>query len=323
MSLPAQARQDLLQRRTSLVATHDKLAADADTHDSKCGSVVEGSEADRRCQTAKAEIENRYKQYVDDLERFDTTLTQTIRFYFVHNEEASMRASPSIWYRAASKAVQAIAIANPIAKEAEKVFQNPHKSPLELTSFSQLLPGDVILLNVADLEQHALESLQEREIRLADYRYRLASNFVSGSVFQMPTTLKPASHAITFVKEIDGTMLFLDHTLKGSRILDQKRLLEEYGHRDMHVARPLPVIDAKELWAVASEAARKKKSDYKLVGNGVVCSERCGNVLARAMGRPLTTGRLGPVDITPGDFFVRDGPIGKHFIIMDLKKPER
>ena len=126
------------------------------------------------------------------------------------------------------------------------------------------------------------------------------------------------SHALTFVKEVGGTFLFLDHTSEGTRILDDRTFLAEYGAREMYVARPHAIVDGRALWQEARAAALRPASDYGLLGDDVVCSERAGIAVARVTGTEPDR-RLGPVDITPGDFFDTEGATGKHFSVTRLR----
>ena len=54
----------------------------------------------------------------------------------------------------------------------------------------------------------------------------------------------------------------------------------------------------------------------------VVCSERAGIAVAKATGLDLQTRRLGPIDITPGDFFDAQS-VGKYFVVSPLEPGRR
>ena len=185
------------------------------------------------------------------------------------------------------------------------------------STINDLKPGDIILL-APD------KDMLSRNIPKADRFTRAVNHFAEGKVFQAVKTKKaPASHAVAYVKTVQGKLLFLDHTSVGSRILDEKQFRKKYGHRGMYVARPKAIIDGRELWKVAREAALKKKSDYglfKILGGKAVCSERAGIAVAKAAGKrlPLKGKRLGPVDITPGDFFDNEAN-GKYFLLFPLR----
>jgi hypothetical protein len=180
-------------------------------------------------------------------------------------------------------------------------------------TLDDLHPGDILLIAPDD-------SLTSQGIVRVDPLYRAIDYFSSGHVSEPEVKKGRVSHALAVVRTVNGEILFLDHTGEGSRILNREDYVRKYGQREFYVARPQAKVDGRELWGAAREAALKKNSDYGLFGQNVVCSERAAIAVAKATQLPLQDEhhrlgkRLGPVDITPNDFF--DGEhVGKYFLI--------
>jgi hypothetical protein len=178
-------------------------------------------------------------------------------------------------------------------------------------SLDDLLPGDVLLYAPAKDVSEVIPPL--------DYFYRVASDLANGDIF-LAAERRPApvSHALTFVKEVNGVSLFLDHTSDGSRILDQRELARKYDDRKIYVARPQTVVDGRLLWSAAREAALRNKPFFGVLPGELVCSEQACVAISKATNLQLTNNRLGPVDVTPGDFFDSQA-IGKYFIVSPLE----
>jgi hypothetical protein len=175
---------------------------------------------------------------------------------------------------------------------------------------ADVLPGDILLF-----EPEGWSVI----IPPMDRFYRAAEELARGKVFAaISQEEEPVSHAIAVVKRVNGVTLFLDHTHVGSRILDQKELERLYANRQIYVARPQTVVDGKKLWEVARAAALRRKADFGVTPGKLVCSERSGIAVAKATGLDIKTHRLGPIDITPGDFFDTQS-VGKYFVISPLK----
>jgi hypothetical protein len=177
-------------------------------------------------------------------------------------------------------------------------------------AIADVLPGDILLF-----EPEGWSVI----IPPLDRFYRAAEELARGKVFAAIAQEKePVAHAIAVVKRINGVTLFLDDTHVGSRILDQKQLERLYANRKIYVARPQTVVDGKQLWETASAAALTRKSDFGVSPGKLVCSEKCAIAVAKATGLDLQTHRLGPIDITPGDFFDSQS-VGKYFVVSPLK----
>ncbi len=239
----------------------------------------------------------------------------------VAQENATLARDPAAWLAAAQRQVHA---AVQSSKEWTRGMLraidelSPPEPQYRITRLANLEPGDILLVAPTDPRRDASGASLSAAIQGADFLTRVSSDRASGRALQAARqTVTPASHALTFVRDVDGTFLFLDHTLEGSRVLDDRAFLLKYGARELYVARPNEVVDGRALWSAAREAATQQKSDYGLFGKNVVCSERAGLAVARVTGQ-TPNHRLGPVDITPGDFFDAQGATGKHFTVTRL-----
>jgi len=193
--------------------------------------------------------------------------------------------------------IRAIRVPNPVARP---------------KALDDLNPGDVLLIGPDG-------SAIAWAIKNADPLYRALDYFAAGSVSPPDMKQGQATHVLTFVKRVNGQMLFLDHTMEGSRVLDEAELMRRYGNRLAYIAKPQTKVDGRKLWEAAREAALQKKSDYGVFGKSVVCSERAAIAVARATGQAMDRERhglgvLGPIDITPGDFF-DEKHVGKFFLV--------
>jgi len=179
-------------------------------------------------------------------------------------------------------------------------------------ALKDLRPGDILLIAPDN-------SLTSQAIVRADPFYRAIDYYFGGDVSKPEFKKGPVSHAMTYVKTVNGEMLFLDHTREGSRILNTEEFIKKYGSREMYIARPQAKVDGRELWETSREAALKRKSDYG-VRSANVCSERAAIAVAKATALPLQEehhilGKVFPgIDITPNDFF-DDKHAGKYFLI--------
>ena len=185
---------------------------------------------------------------------------------------------------------------------------NPAARPKAL---DDLRPGDILLIGPDD-------SLIASTIKTADPLYRALDYFVSGNVSAPELKQGKASHVLTFVRKIKDELLFLDHTLEGSRVINEKELMRRYENRLAYIAKPQAKVDGRKLWEAAREAALQQKSDYGVFGSSVVCSERAAIAVAKATGVAMDKEShgfgLGGVDITPSDFF-DEKHIGKFFLV--------
>lgn len=203
------------------------------------------------------------------------------------------------WHNEVATAIKTMRVPNPAARP---------------KALDDLTPGDVLLIGPDS-------SAIAWTIKHADPLYRALDYFAAGSV--SPPEIGPgqATHVLTFVKKVNGEMLFLDHTLEGSRVINEAELNRRYGDRLLYIAKPQAKVDGRKLWEAAREAALQKKSDYGVFGKSVVCSERAAIAVARATGLAMDSERhgagLGPIDITPGDFF-DEKHIGKFFLVSTI-----
>ena len=200
-----------------------------------------------------------------------------------------------------------------LASLEELRLPKPMDKPKDL---ADLMPGDVILL------APSLTFDISHVIPPAEWIYRVATSLASGEA--LATALRPpgeiVSHTAAAVKSVNGHLLFLDHTLEGSRILTKEIFEKKYGTRGIYVARPVLPVDGDKLWQAARKSALREGSDYGVRGENVVCSERIGIVVSKAIGRPLDSQLPGPIDITPADFLDKKRA-GKYFIVSGIENP--
>jgi hypothetical protein len=160
--------------------------------------------------------------------------------------------------------------------------------PLPEKMFSQLQPGDVLL--VAPPDTLTFDAWIGHYIRLFD---KLSS-------WEWKSR---ASHCFIYLREVNGVKLFQDNLPgEGFRIKTEDQINEEYAGRYMDIAQPLNRVEANGLWAAARElgirqlnADLKKLSEpdlvsqmnkwtkYGLVGDdNLVCSESARFALVMA-----------------------------------------
>lgn len=321
--LSEQERTDLFRQRSTLLDLAHSLEQGIQSQKSQCGHVdTEDAGRIQFCQQWRDQLRAQYTDYVNKLRSYEqdrlnarnreieTTTRSTVareRDEFDRMNQAWLRAQEELirqsvnsnraWRRALLESLQNIQVPPPAHRP---------------RSLNDLLPGDVLLF--------APEQGWSEAIPPADYFYRVASDLARGEVHaavgRRPT---PVSHALAFVKQVNGVMLFLDHTHEGSRILDGRELARKYKNRKTYVARPETVTDGKLLWAAAKRAALRNRPYFGVLPGQLVCSEQACATIARASGSGLGNNRLGPIDITPGDFFDPEAT-GKYFIVSPLER---
>lgn len=334
-SLPTATRDSLNRRQAALQRRVDSLNAAANEFNVRCRSLsADDGPAIARCQSeltqlraVQAEINIAKLQFNEAVRvaserglRIVAPPSPTLSP--VAGEQARLDQDPRAWYAAQHARVRAaVALNKRWTREVlAAIGELREPSPqYRLTKLADLTPGDILLVAPTDLSRATAGDAVSYGILGVDYLVRAWTDLTGGQ------QMAPASHALTFVRNVNGTLLFLDHTHKGSRILDQRAFLREYGAREMYVARPQAVVDGRELWSAARSAALQRRSDYGLFGEKVVCSERAGLAVARATGTRLSSDRsglrFGQVDITPGDFFDTQGGVGKNFVVTRLRTP--
>jgi hypothetical protein len=324
--IPSELRSKLLDRKASLEADEAALESSANAHNSKCTSVREGSDTDIACQKAQKDLNARISAFTARVEAFKTDLNNVVTAaksgsISAETEQASFDRDEQGWLAARAEEVRAAVEKNMgWTKAVLAAIEEPNaRENYQITRLSALSAGDVILVAPTDPRRDLSGAALGTGIQGVDYLVRTASDFTTGRAFESAQQVAPVSHALTYVRMVNDKLFFLDHTSEGSRVLDEKEFLRKYGAREMYVARPEAIADGRILWSEAHDAALKGKSDYGLFGENVVCSEKAGIVVARATGLNLSNNRLGPVDITPGDFFDRAGNVGKHFTITRLR----
>jgi Flp pilus assembly protein TadD len=181
-------------------------------------------------------------------------------------------------------------------------------------SYSELKPGDVVLLEPNDFKSQL--------IAVADQLY-------TGRILSWNVEA-PASHAVTYLgQDARGRALYLNNTMgRGPHVIGQTEYEQEYGARPGYVARPQDVVNGRDLLEAALEAVHANEgrvldTGYGLIGKkDGVCSEAAGIAVVKATNGTSGAGvfgHLGPIDITPGDFFDTEH-IGKYFVVTRLRR---
>ncbi len=321
-SITGTVRAELETEKMRILLEQTAISDQADAHNRRCELVHKGSNEDVRCIAEQQKVNARIVLYDKRIDSFDSAVAQAETAAAgkdaVQNEQADLDANPDRWVARQTENVRnATASRWQWRRDVMKAVEQGSAGQYQLTNLSELTPGDVLLIAPAHIQDGLKGAAVSGAVVGGDYLIRATSDFAAGRLFS--TDAAPASHVVTFVRATGERMLFLDHTRAGSRILDERQFLKMYGSRPMFVARPEAVVDGRMIWNAARQAALRGKSDYGLFGKNVVCSERAGIAVARATGLPLTNGRIGPVDITPGDFFDRRGDVGKHFVVTQLR----
>lgn len=317
LDLPDPPRGDLLSRWKMLVDRRDAMRKEVREHNDRCRSVPEDSPAAAGCARAQTAVRATIAGYAAAARRFNADLDAAAQQAFAAAllaEAAELARAREAWTRKVEGLVREAAARTRAWSDDVRVAIAAVTIPSPSTRFSalnNLEPGDVVLLAPTDATG--------RIIVEADRFARMAESFATGDVMQAyATDRRDVAHAVTVVKRVAGQLLILDHTLGGSRMLGERDFQRLYGGRPYYVARPRDAVDGRTLWSTARDAALQRKSDYGLFGEKAVCSERAAVCVARATGR-AEPHRLGPVDMTPADFFDREGR-GKYFVIMPFGK---
>lgn len=317
LDLPDPPRGELLIRWPTLVDRRDAMRKQVKDHNDRCRSVPEKSPKAAECVEAQKGVRATIAAWAADARRFNADVDAAAEQAFaaaLQAEAAALARGREAWTVKAEALVRDAVARTRAWSDDVRTAIAALTIPSPSTRFStlnNLEPGDVLLLAPSDATG--------RIIVEADRFARTAESFATGDVMQAyATDRREVAHAVTVVKRVAGRMLILDHTLAGSRMLGERDFQRLYGGRSYYVARPRDAVDGRTLWSVARDAALQRKSDYGLFGDKAVCSERAAVCVARATGRPEPH-RLGPVDMTPADFFDREGR-GKYFVIMPFGK---
>ncbi|MGD0280030.1 MAG: hypothetical protein ABSC11_12070 [Smithella sp.] len=144
--------------------------------------------------------------------------------------------------------------------------------PSPVKNIKNLDPGDVVLV------------AKDTDIRhLKDYAVSKTVNFLDR--WSSDNWSSPASHAAVFLGMRDGKRWYLDNTMAGPIIKEEKEFLKEYGQRKMDVAtlvgQPLSHHEGEELWKGANEL--KNTIKYGIWANDrMVCSDASRWLLMRS-----------------------------------------
>ncbi|HUT34357.1 MAG TPA: hypothetical protein VNE39_12800 [Planctomycetota bacterium] len=135
---------------------------------------------------------------------------------------------------------------NPYANAIYKSLKTKVPPPLPLRKYVMLQPGDVLLISPED---------KPFWDRLAD-----ASFWINAGDRVSSLSRSPASHTVLYLKEVNGTKLFLDHTSeRGSHVITEAEFLKTYGQRDAVVAQPVKEADTAKIWEATKELVEKEQ----------------------------------------------------------------
>lgn len=329
-SLRQPIRDSLLQRRAAIADSVDSLNGRANAFNARCREIRDpGTLA--WCERALAQ----YKADSPRIELLKLNFNEAVREASrrglrineppppaVTTEQTRFRDNPQQWLNERREAVRAAV--NEKRNWTDRILRILTGPQTErryaTTPLAALAAGDVILIAPINEQLDPTSAAGSEFTQELDYRYRVVTTLLRGRLVDAATQdRQPASHALTFLGSIHGVRMYLSEQPGGSRILDERAFLREYGARQMYVARPQAVVDGRRLWSAARNTAVRNARDYGLFGDRAVCSERAGIVVARATGLNLDPDRPGPIDITPGDFFDAQGNVGKHFVITGLR----
>ncbi len=315
-NVPSPQRENLVQQRSTLEGRWGVLRSKVDGHNQRCSNVPKNTALATECRQVMTGMQGEIATYVEAVKSFNNLVSQaSAETSEASREQDEFERMNAAWLRRQQEWIRSAVERD--KKWREEVLNSirqlrvpePAHRP---TKLADLQSGDTVLLAPEGILGSAI-SEGDRFIRAVDHLGR-------GEVFRaVGTQREPVSHIVTVVKSVGGNLLYMDHTSIGTRILDSREFLRKYGHRGMYVARPQTVVDGRKLWEVAREAALQRKSDFGILGNNAVCSERSGIAIAKASGLLLTGNRLGPIDITPGDFFDNEG-VGKYFLVSPLQR---
>lgn len=289
---------ELAARRTVIEAERKSLNADcAAVPPTQAGKVAE-------CRQRQRDVVRGMDQYMADLNRL-RALQDAAGEELVAREQAAYRAGNAAWAQEQRRFVEArLKTPNERARALQEALlagappPSPPPRPAGYpppTGFSTLKPGDILL--VAPEERPWWNSASDAAAALGSTATAAGDNVSS-------LVAAPVSHTVLFLKEVNGTKLFLDHTPgEGGHVISEKQFFARYGERETFkagLAQPLATDEARRLWQAAKEFQKKEaqiKADRRgnvidQTGYGVygkenlVCSEADRWVLAQA-GRNL------------------------------------
>lgn len=329
--LAGPTRGELTTRRQALVGEREALRARVKSHNAKCRGVEKGSAAAAECASAQPALNAAVQEYAAAVKAFNADVAAAIDWAIsaaAAAEQDEFDRMNAAWLRKQEEMIRESVARNRAwtneVLASIQAIRVPEAGPRPKT-LRDLQPGDIVLMAPVGLSGAAIVG--------ADRLTRAADLIAQGEIFRgIHTEREQVSHAVTVVKSVSGQLLFLDNTTnrfgnafarkEGSHIITEREFLASYGGRVAFVAKPQALVDGRRLWEAAREAALQRKGDFGLVGDKVVCTERAGLAVARATGLPLIRDRLGPVDLTPGDFFDQQG-VGKYFVVSPIAKPAK
>lgn len=180
------------------------------------------------------------------------------------------------WIKAKDEAIlKRLEVNNPDCENLQKSLK-AKAPPLPLVkTFANLQMGDVLLI---DRGSDSKADLFNSFDKLSSYAINAGDQIASKSMNSK------ASHALIYLKEINGKKMFLDNVPgKGSRIISEDEYLFLYGNRGANVAQlaqPIKKEQYDKLYDVARKLAddQSKMNDEKLNKYGIIIGSKYGIV---------------------------------------------
>lgn len=178
------------------------------------------------------------------------------------------------WIKAKDEAIlKRLEVNNPDCENLQKSLK-AKAPPLPLVkTFANLQMGDVLLIDRgSDSKTDLLNSFD----KLSSYAINAGDQIASKSMNSK------ASHALIYLKEINGKKMFLDNVPgKGPRIISEDEYLFLYGNRGANVAQlaqPIKKEQYDKLYDVARKLAddQAKMNDEKLNKYGIIIGSKFG-----------------------------------------------
>jgi|JI6StandDraft_1071083.scaffolds.fasta_scaffold05467_2 hypothetical protein len=192
------------------------------------------------------------------------------------------------WMKEKDKLIlERLSVPDPYCLDLEKSLKSNAPPPLSGKKFSDLKPGDVILVKTENLSKQndSYEQILNVTSTALTNAISITDNLFSG-------TKEDINHTLIYLKEINGKKIFLDNVPgKGPTIISEDEFSFIYGKREANVAeiaRPLTKEQGEKLYSAARQLAdqqlQKKYigSKYGIMGTDLVCSEASRWALVQA-----------------------------------------
>ncbi|MBK8352383.1 MAG: hypothetical protein IPL21_12060 [Saprospirales bacterium] len=150
--------------------------------------------------------------------------------------------------------LERLSVPDPYCLDLEKSLKSNAPPPLSGKKFSDLKPGDVILVKTENLSKQndSYEQILNVTSTALTNALSFTDNLFSG-------TKEDINHTLIYLKEINGKKIFLDNVPgKGPTIISEDEFSFIYGKREANVAeiaRPLTKEQGEKLYSAARQLA--------------------------------------------------------------------